>query len=273
MAEKRSTARWSARLPVRFWRKADPSERFLGFTANISHSGMFITTSHPIGRNGRIEADIEGDRGSFQIDAVVARAEAVPFALRQVRTGGMGVRFLNVEELLAEVSRSVRSGHGVRSGRDPLETNLPSPDDSPASSSGHELQDVAVPGSLPRGLRHPPENPPGPGPSRIPGTSVPLLTYPVQFRSDEQFQQLYDRDMRTGRLFVSTPQPAAIDQTVRLLLRLPRDSASIEIHAVVVQVVPAERAGNTNLLSGMGVRFLEPELARDRLESYLRGCL
>ena len=242
MAEKRGAPRWPRRLRVRFWRTSKPDESFVGYTVNFSNTGTLITTRNPVGAKGRIKMEIGEPPNAILMDGVVTRARAVPLELRQVVEGGMGVRFLSVEELVGEV-----------------------PAGQSETSSAVEQR-----GSPTRQRpRHPSADPVGSASSgdRISSDSTTLPTYPVVFSSFDQFQQLYDRDIRAGGMFIATPKPAAVDEEIRIALRLPGRDEEVRIHATVIRSDPTA----TKTGPGMFVQFINADTPLARLESFARG--
>lgn len=100
--ERREDKRRSRRLPVRFWERGSEI-RHVGFTTNISSTGMYIATKRPIGKGTRIRAEVGPEGKAFICEAEVAHALQVTPALQTVRQPGMGIRFLPIEELVGEL--------------------------------------------------------------------------------------------------------------------------------------------------------------------------
>jgi hypothetical protein len=97
---KRVLDRVKKRVTVRYGREA--AEK-LGFTEDLSPSGIFVKTAHimPPGSPIRIDFELGGD-GLVQVEGMVVWAKKVPPELtRLVKKSGMGVRikrFLHGEE-------------------------------------------------------------------------------------------------------------------------------------------------------------------------------
>lgn len=88
------------RLQVYFWER-DSEKRSLGYTVNVSRSGMYITTNRVLARGTRIRTELRAGNGrGVMAEAVVARVER---SLNQLRPDAMGVRFLTTKELLSEI--------------------------------------------------------------------------------------------------------------------------------------------------------------------------
>src|SRR5687768_2551213 len=169
---------------------------------------MFITTNTPLPPGERIRVEVLGENG-FIVEAVVARALRVATHLQAIKKPGMGVRFLTVEELVADL---VSRGAGVR-------------------------VDKAVAGS--------PAEQPEPG------------VYPVHFRDRDHLQQTFRRDIATGGLFVSTPDPPRLNEIVTVELHIPdSDHEPMRFKARVVQRFEPKPGGST-LMSGMGVELID----------------
>ncbi len=98
--ERRDDDRRPYRIRVYFWDR-ETNKRSLGFSTNISTSGMYITTGRLLPKGTRIRVALRSaDDRNVAIEAVVARAIR---SRHQIQPDGMGVRFLRVEELVREV--------------------------------------------------------------------------------------------------------------------------------------------------------------------------
>lgn len=98
--ERRTHDRRPYRIQVCFWERG-VEKRYMGYTVNISDSGMFITTNRLLPRGTRIRAELKSPSGaSVMLEAVVARGER---SMNQLRPDAMGVRFLTTEELVREL--------------------------------------------------------------------------------------------------------------------------------------------------------------------------
>ena len=89
-------------MQVQFWKRGE-AHPVSGYTTNISPTGMFIGTGDPVGKNGRIRIEVLDAQRGFIVEGIVAHAVKVSPALQQIRTSGMGVRFMQVDELVAEL--------------------------------------------------------------------------------------------------------------------------------------------------------------------------
>ncbi len=96
--ERRERARRPRRVQVKFWPRS--SEKcYRGYSANISTGGMYIETNHHLPpRGARIRLEVGED--GFMVEAVVARVNK---SVQTLRPSGMGVRFLEIEELVSEL--------------------------------------------------------------------------------------------------------------------------------------------------------------------------
>jgi hypothetical protein len=75
----------------------------MGFTTNISQTGMFVATNHIYLPGTRLRVEVV-DRGkSLVLESVVARALQVPAMFRGLEHQGVGLRFLRLEELFEEL--------------------------------------------------------------------------------------------------------------------------------------------------------------------------
>jgi Tfp pilus assembly protein PilZ len=89
-------------VQVAFWKRGE-THPYNGYTTNISPTGMYIGTPSPIGKGARIRVEVIDAQRGFIVEAEVAHALKTPATLQQVKPSGMGVRFLQVDELVAEL--------------------------------------------------------------------------------------------------------------------------------------------------------------------------
>lgn len=107
--ERRRNARRVRHVAVRFYRRGE-SQAQPGSTIDISPTGMFVTTQSPLPPGERVRVEVLGEHG-FMVEGVVARAMKVATHLQAIKKPGMGIRFLAVEELVAEL---LTRGAGLR---------------------------------------------------------------------------------------------------------------------------------------------------------------
>ena len=100
---RRHEERYARRIRVRFWKRGDPTNVHSGYTTNISLHGAFVQCADPFPRLERIQLEFATDNGGFIGEAIVARAVVVPPELIKVKSGGMGIKFISIEQLMAEV--------------------------------------------------------------------------------------------------------------------------------------------------------------------------
>jgi len=103
LSEKRKSRRFPRRLRVQFGEKKGKFSH-TGLTADISATGMFISTTAQLKPGTRLHAEvaIEQEQGLF-FEGLVARQVIVPPELRTVMKAGFGMRFLSAAELLNEL--------------------------------------------------------------------------------------------------------------------------------------------------------------------------
>ena len=104
--ERRDDDRRPHRIQVFYW-PPGAERRSIGYTKNISTSGMYITTNRLLRKGTRIRVELRsGDEHSVMVEAVVTRAER---SLHQLHPNAMGVRFLTTEELVHELIPEIGS--------------------------------------------------------------------------------------------------------------------------------------------------------------------
>ena len=258
---RRRAVRRPRRVQVNFWRQGDPASH-LGYTTNISVTGMFIATNSPMPSGSRVRIEVvDRDRG-FMVEGTVAHARKIRGELAQVSLSGMGVRFLSVEELVRELI-PVALGQTEEIPRSPdpgtvLEPLEPFPE--LESLAGLEIQ--REPAAPPEPTRPVPQAPFVP--SRPPAAVAPAGgSFTVTFASVGEFLEVYRRDILQGGLFVSTRYPARLQETVNVELHPPLAGAEpLLVRARVVQrFEPSSDPYAPNLLAGMGLELLDlPDL-------------
>ena len=85
--------RLGRRLRVRF-RSVGESESHLGYTTNISATGMFIATFRPLPPGTEVDLEVNDRKDPVRLSAVVVHARKVPAMWQRIRPSGMGMRFL-----------------------------------------------------------------------------------------------------------------------------------------------------------------------------------
>jgi len=98
-------------VQVRFWPEAQPDRSYAGYSRNISATGMFVATIHPMKPGTRLVIEMQGDGGAFTITGNVMHSAKVSPLLQSVRPSGMGVRFADrshgLEQLPADEVEAV----------------------------------------------------------------------------------------------------------------------------------------------------------------------
>ena len=99
------------RVQVRFWPETHPEQAHAGYSRNVSATGMFIATVHPLKPGTLVSIEFREDSEAFRVQAKVVHSAKVSPLLQAVRPSGMGVRFLDrapgLERLLPEDERAV----------------------------------------------------------------------------------------------------------------------------------------------------------------------
>jgi len=272
MSRRRATRR-ARRVQVHFWKQGEPTP-CVGYTTNISMTGMFVATNSPLPSGARIRIEVmDRDRG-FMVEGVVVHARKVRAELAAVRQSGMGVRFLSVEELVRELIPAVYGQtEEIPRGAD-RESTADSSSDQELSDPFAAPQPPVPPLEIPppRETLREPTRPAMSPPSAPQGPAVPFTatggTFSIRFSNPAEFLEVFRRDILQGGLFVSTRYPARIQETVSVELHLPIAFAEpVLIRARVVQRFdPADSAGGPNLLAGMGLELIDLPALVERLQ-------
>ena len=93
----KTSRRITRRLQVRF-RPIGERESHFGFSANISQTGMFISTIRPLKPGTELDVELSDKQRRLHLDAVVIHARKVPSQWQRILPSGMGVRFLEPGE-------------------------------------------------------------------------------------------------------------------------------------------------------------------------------
>lgn len=262
VSDRRLHPRYPRRLEVRFWRQSEPQPHS-GFTTNISRTGIFLGTGHLLAPGERVRVEIvDADKG-FVAEGRVVRVHRVALALRHVDQPGVGVRFLLpeelVEELLPAAARASAAPQRAATAVAVREAEPPDPD--PPEPAADERAGAAAAAA---------------DAGTLPAAAPPLATtarlVPVDFPDRSTFLSVYHRDLASGGLFVSTSSPAALQEVVTIELRTPLAGvAPLRFEARVVHRFEPQAAvgSGRNLLSGMGVQFLEPDRVKAALAPIL----
>lgn len=242
--ERRRNLRRARHVAVRFYARGD-RQGVSAYTTDISLTGMFINTNQPLAPGERVRVEVTGDNG-FVIEGVVARASRVATHLQAIKKPGMGVRFLSADELVAAIVATT-------------------PFSGPAPGAAAGVPANGSPGAAAAGAGASTADPAAPPP--------PQVTFPVRFRDVAQFLQTYRRDITTGGLFVATPNPARLSDTITVELYIPGadENRPLNLRARVVhRFEPQSNAGGPNLLAGMGVELVDRLGAVALLEPIVR---
>ncbi len=85
--------RLGRRLQVRF-RPIGHDQSHVGYSTNISETGMFVATIRPLKPGTELDVEVTDKKSSLRLDAVVVHARKVPPMWQLLRPSGMGLRFL-----------------------------------------------------------------------------------------------------------------------------------------------------------------------------------
>ncbi len=99
------------RVQVRFWPEQHTEQAHAGYSRNVSATGMFIATVHPLKPGTPLTIEFTDERTAVTVGAKVVNYAKVSPLLQSVRPSGMGVRFLDrapgLERLLPEEEREL----------------------------------------------------------------------------------------------------------------------------------------------------------------------
>lgn len=267
MGERRRDRRWPRQLDVRFWKQGEEGQGNRAISTNVSRTGIFVRTQQVLPSGTRLRLVVGHSGHDFTVEGVVMRALRAPAHLQAVMPSGMGVRFLSAEELLEELLPAInfQAEERVPGGIEPPASGPPSGMFKPVESAGKPAPRAAAP--APPSLD---------SPARVPSSVGEAITsaqrFPLHFRDADQFRRVFDRDVKTGGLFISTSEPAALNAVIEVEVTVDGvQVAPIRLQALVVHRMespPGSPPGN--LLAGMGVQFVDVTRAVERLRALLR---
>ncbi len=117
-AMKDRATRFARRIQIRFWPEDEPDKSYAGYSRNISVTGMFVSTAHPVKPGKILQIEFQGFDAPFRVRGQVMHSAKVSPMLQSVRPSGMGVRFLDrsaeLEVLLPSDEPDPRRREGER---------------------------------------------------------------------------------------------------------------------------------------------------------------
>jgi Tfp pilus assembly protein PilZ len=103
MSDRRQSERSVRRVPVRFWLREEGAHPRKGYTTNLSDGGMFVATTSPYRSGKRLRLEVGEEAVAFAVEGRVAHSRLLALELHKLGISGMGVEFLTVGELVAEL--------------------------------------------------------------------------------------------------------------------------------------------------------------------------
>jgi hypothetical protein len=284
MADRRRNRRWPRQLEVRFWKQSEEGQGSRAISTNVSRTGIFVRTQAVLPSGSRLRLAIGHGGRDFTVEGVVMRALRAPAHLQSVMPSGMGVRFLSAEELLEELLPAIdfQAEERIPAGID-MPTSAPTFSGGAASGSTrapsgalYGSAPTPTPAAVVPSMSTPPPRPPAPAytaPQPPAGEVIASLqVYPLRFRDADQFRRVFDRDVKTGGLFISTATPPGLDAVIQVEVTVEGITVPpVRLQARVVhRLEPPPGSPPGNLLAGMGVQFLDVTRAVEQLRSLLR---
>ena len=239
----RRAPRYKRRLPVRFWHP-QTGEAHQAFTIDISIAGMFIGTRSPLPRGTRFRLELLEPEHNYVFHGEVVRAARVAPELQQVSPSGMGVRLLQVRELVTElIPKEAEKARVVPPGQA-----------SPPRSAGRYAMSTGPPAAS--------------APEEPEEEQTPV--YVLRFASPEVFLQIFLHHREQGGFFVPTRRPAVVGEQIRVSFELLRSGVEpLELDGRVDAHLSEADAADRRP-TGMRVTFLDPDDAMEQLRAMIR---
>jgi hypothetical protein len=247
--ERRGAPRQRWRAQVRFW-----NEHFeaVGFTADISSTGVLVETPRHLEVGTRLHIEIKvGDRSFFSEATVARRRQSPPYAHSLFRPA-LGLRFVGLIEAVHGFQQEHPDGFQDAAAAPEAIEEGTEPECSP------ELQ--PAPESSPEPAPAPAPEPEAAAPSRSLNTESTTV---VDLRDREHLRFLYERDLCRGGLLMEPSQPVQLGEKVRVILRLPHGNGDIPVRGSVVSTFSNSRE--------VGLILDEQKQIRLRILEILKG--
>lgn len=90
--------------------------------------------------------------------------------------------------------------------------------------------------------------------------------YRVVYPDREQFLEVYERDIRTGGLYIVTRRPAAVEEKATIDLVVARGIKPLRLEGKVVDCVEPGEEDQPNLMSGMGIEIIDFPVVLKKIE-------
>jgi hypothetical protein len=242
---KRAAPRQKWRAQVRFW-----NEHFeaVGFTADISSTGVLVETTRHLEVGTRLHIEIKvGDRSFFSEATVARRRHSPPYAHSFFKPA-LGLRFVGLVEAVEDLKEEqpdafLQAAAYAESLEQAAECELEPPAEPEPDSE--------------------PEPPPAPEEAAPRRPLIDGATTVVDLRDREYLRFLYERDLSKGGLLVEPAQPVSLGDRIRVVLRLPPGHADIPVRGHVVSTFSNSRE--------VGLLLDEQREIRGRLLEILEG--
>lgn len=261
--ERRKDKRWPRQLDAKFGK---PNEKpHHAVATNISLGGAFLRTPSVLPSGTRLRVEIVHSQYGFVVEAVVVRAIKTPSHLQQVRPSGMGLRFFSPAELVEAMLPSMAAtSTRVDQPAEVIQETAESSDGGPQGLQvGTPVVKEALDFTVTTEQYRRPE---------IPRLDLERPVFAISYRDLEQMKQVFDRDIKTGGIFVPSPNPEPLDAIVQVEVGIVGERP-VRVDARVVHCLKPglEKEEAPNMLVGMGVQFTDPARAIMLFEKMIFG--
>ena len=222
--EKRKAPRYKRRVSLQFWSPRESGRRRIGFTVNVSETGIFVATNSPFSVGTLIVIELNQGEKALRLEGEVRSAIRVDPVLRKLKQSGMGVRLLSTAEKMRAII-------------EPTPVGDTSP---PSDEKGEDSDSMSNNGE---------------------SKNSPL--YSVYFDSQRHLSSAFDSHIQHGGVFVPTAESSRLEELVRLeFLFHWAPKTLFQTMGTVVKTFPApgtrpSQGGE----AGLGVAFCDPQEA------------
>ena len=265
--DRRRDKRWPRQLDAKFGR---PNEKpHHAVASNISLSGVFLRTPLVAPTGTRLRVELIHSSHGFIAEAIVVRAIKTPSHLQTVRPSGMGLRFFTPTELVEAMLPSMAARATRTTGAPEASEAQPVDETADEKRPASQTLEVGTPIAKPTT-----DNPSDisaqfrPPPVKKIELDRPLFS--IFYRDLEQMKSVFERDIKTGGIFIPSPEPEPLDTVIQVEVGIEGERP-VRVDARVVHSLDSDGSDDGNVLVGMGVQFTDPARAILLFEKLIFG--
>ena len=237
----------------------------MGFTQDISETGLLVETPRDLELGARIHLEVTGDNLAFFANGVVVRKKQYPRQARSLFKPAMGVRFEKLTEALEHAKAAGKAkpvprqekpdAAGKSTGKAPVERVAKKAQPAEAAQAEKPVEQETDPPPAAK------QTVPVKGDAPVYETTH--LPMEVDLRDPQRLAEIYEEDVKHGGLRVRTTEAPGIDEDVVVPVLLPEPHGRIDCVGTVVKILDD--------LPGFALRLHDIDAVRARLIEIIRG--